>query len=93
LLHQRLEALEDPPDVHARTFRIVDGEAPDRLAFLEVAAECGALQFGVLGEEGIAVGELGDGAQEGALGGREKGHGLYSNCTTMYINCTEADGL
>jgi len=52
---QRIEPLDDAPDVGARPFGPVDGQAPDRLTFHVIAAERRSLAGDPLGQEGMAV--------------------------------------
>ena len=52
---QRIEPLDDTPDVGARPFGLIDGQTPDRLAFHVIAAQRRALASNPLGQEWIAV--------------------------------------
>src|SRR6266852_5376696 len=87
VLTQRRHALENSPYVYARALRIFHRLAPHRLALDERVAQRLSLQAGVLGEERVTMGEVGDGAQKSAFGRRKKGH-VYIHCTCAYIECT-----
>lgn len=68
------EFVDDAEDVGARGGGGVDAEAPDGFAGFEVGAEGEFFEVDAFGEEGVAVGEMGDGLEEGAVGASEISH-------------------
>ena len=70
LFGQRLQPLDDAPDVGAGPLGMLDRQAPYRLAFHKVAAERRLLPFHALGKEGIAECQLRHRAEEDPLTSR-----------------------
>src|SRR5580658_10319928 len=87
LRDQNLQLSGDAPDVGARTLGLIDGKAPDRLAFDEVLAQSSALEGAMLREEWIGRGEARNGFEEGSLSGGNKPHvqSMYLGVHRMYM--------
>jgi hypothetical protein len=68
---QGTEAFENAPDVEARAFGMVDGLAPDGLAFDEIGAKGGSFEVVMFGKERVTISEIGDDSKEGALRSRK----------------------
>ena len=85
---QPLDSFGDGMKIGAGGARALDAHAPDRLGIPIVRAERLALELDALGQERVAIVELGDGLQEGLLGWIEKGHDLHLLLHFLYSSMT-----
>jgi len=65
--HQWFQTLDHAPDIGTRLFRVVDREAPDRLALDEVVPQGGAFASGSFREERITGSQLRNRLEEAAF--------------------------
>jgi hypothetical protein len=89
---QWFQAVHDASDDGARLFRIADVLAPDRFSGHEGVAQHGTLELDPFGQEGVGIGEAGDGGEECALLRGEEGH-RYIYCMGANRGCGIAHEL